>query len=122
MARLQDNKIPDKEQIDKLRREGKTRPEIAEELGISVSRLKRLITDLGVVPRLCKSEERAAAPRQRIREKNVFSNPEEGKGLMDKAKDALGSRMGEKYGSYTLDGRPCSSWDILKAAGLSPKA
>ncbi|XAI95923.1 transcriptional regulator [Microcystis phage Mwe-JY26] len=112
---------PSKEEIDALRRRGKTRQEIADHFGISVAKLKRLITSMSVVPRATKAEDMRHAPKQRVREKPVFANPEEGEGLMDKAKVILGSRLSEKYGCYYLDGRPTSSWAVLKAAGLSAR-
>lgn len=107
--------------INHLRLKGKKREEIAEELGISMARLKRLIAGLVIVPRLTKAELKKSEPKQRIREKPVYADPEDGEGLMDRAKVILGARMGEKYGSYTLDGLPVSSWAILKAAGLSTR-
>lgn len=115
------SKTPTKAEVDALRTEGKTRAEIAKHFGISLSKLKRLIVDLDVVPRMTKIEIKRNQPKQRIREKPVYNNPEEGETLMDKAKAVLGDRMGEKYGCYTLDGRPINSWGLMKAAGLSPR-
>lgn len=107
------------ETINALRRGGKTRPEIATILGVSLSKVKRILSSVDAEPRATKAAAERARPKQRVREKQNYVDPEEGEGLMERAKVVLGARMGEKHGCYTLDGLPTSSWSVLKAAGLS---
>ena len=106
-----------KEGLDALRQEGKTRAQIAEAFGVTVSRVKRWIAQYDVADRKTK---RAGRERRCAREASKPMSPDEGVCLMDKAKQILGDRVGEDHRGYLLDGHPANSWAILKAANLRP--
>lgn len=117
----EDNNRPSNVELNALREAGLTRIQIAVKYDVPLSRVKRWLRELEIVPRATKVIH--SKPKARVREKkqtNVFFDSES---LMEKAKKILGNRMGEKkHLGYILDGRPVSSWQILKAANLSIKS
>lgn len=92
-----------------------SRQEIADDLGISLSSLKRLLSDFDLVNR------RSSVPRSSL-ELNLLEederSPEAGRTVIERARMRLGMRMGETKQGYTLDGMYVSVWDILREAGL----
>jgi predicted transcriptional regulator len=101
--------------LDVLREEGKSRQEIADALGVTIYQVKRWISAFGVKP---KKVQKTSKPPTKQREKPRYVALDEGMTVMNMAKVVLGPRMGEDHRGYTLDGRPCSSWQLLKAAGV----
>lgn len=96
-----------------LRQERATRTEIAQDLGVSLAKVKRWIANL-------EPDVRARpAPKNGLTNKdNTFIDPDQVLTLMERCKIILGSRMGEDYRGYLLDGRPVNSSQIRKAAAL----
>jgi hypothetical protein len=45
----------------------------------------------------------------------------DGMTVLERAMEYLGSRVKETRMGFTLDGKPCNTADILKAAGMSYK-
>lgn len=115
---MTDAAAPSKEEMDALREAGKTRQQIADHFGVTLSAVKRWIASLGVVDRKSRRQPKEVT---RPREKPRYQPLDDGESLMDKAKAVLGKRMGEDHRGYILDGRPCSSWQIVNAAGLELK-
>lgn len=107
---------PNNKELDALRQAGLTRIQIAVRYDVPLSRVKRWLRELDIVPRANRNNQ--SKPKIRVREKHRYANFEE-ESLMDKAKAILGTRMTEKkHIGYLLDGRPVSSWQIAKEAGL----
>lgn len=107
---------PPVEELNKLREAGLTRIQIAVKYDVPLSTVKKWLRNIDIIPRANKSEN--SKPKVRIREKNKISNLNH-ESLMEKAKNILGDRMTEKkHLGYLLDGRPVSSWQIARAAGL----
>jgi hypothetical protein len=86
--------------------------DIAKLKGVSTSTVKRWVKKLGIAPREVKNK----PPEEKAKLKPLA--PDEGMGLMARCKQILGYRMGEDYRGYMLDGRPASSMQVVKAAGL----
>lgn len=94
-------------------REKLTNIQIAELYGVSPSTVKRWVKRLKIAPREPKNKDVEDKPRP------VPLPVDSGISLMDQCKQILGGRMTEKTGQgYMLDGRPVSSMQIIKAAGL----
>jgi hypothetical protein len=111
------NKIapPSKNELQALRDSGASRADMAEEYGVSLSRMKRWISDLSITPRPSKQD-----PAKPEREKAAVILPiTTGLSLMERCQKILGRRMGEDHRGYLLDGRPASSAQILRAAHMS---
>ena len=89
--------------------------EIAELKGVSSSTVKRWIKKLGIAPRESKK------PVEDVKPKGKPMPLDEGLSLMDRCRQMLGRRMSEDHRGYMLDGRPCSSMQIIRAAGLEVK-
>jgi len=109
---------PTKETLDAMRLQGKSRAEMCEATGVSISLMKRLIKALGVSPRPTKN---SAQKKPSGREKPRYLAVDEGISLMDRCKQILGPRMGEDHRGYLLDGRPASSTQVIKASGLQAR-
>lgn len=97
---------PSKEDIQKARDEGLSRQQIADRLGSTLPTIKRLITAYGL----------AKTPAQ---EPTTVRKREEIRTPLEQAKTILGKRLGEDHRGYLLDGRPASSMQVLRAAGLA---
>jgi hypothetical protein len=106
-----------REDIVKLREQGKTREEMAEILDVSLSTVRRLIRVYGV-PRPSKNARRTRESRiSRFGE--IIGDPGNGLTLLEQAIDILEDRFQERRGyGYYLDGRPASVDKIIDAAGL----
>lgn len=87
--------------------------EIAALKHVSTSTVKRWVKKLGIAPREVKNK----PPEEKLKPRPV--PVDEGIGLMERCKQILGYRMGEDYRGYMLDGRPASSMQVVRAAGLS---
>lgn len=110
---------PSNEELNALRNAGLTRIQIAVKYDVPLSKVKRWLRELDVIPRTNKIV--PSKPKIRVREKHKYGNFDD-ESLMEKAKAILGDRMSEKrYIGYMLDGRPVSSWQIAKAAALPIK-
>ena len=105
---------PTKEELEEVR-EKHTREQIADMYGVSVSQVKRWISNLGVKKKI----NRGGETREKVKPRRVEPSYDSGLPLMEKAKLRLGDRMVEKKDGYWLDGRPVSSNRIAEAAGLS---
>ncbi len=103
--------------LNEYRQQGLSRQQIADALGKTIYEVKRLIKTLGVQGRVVVKAPRKA---KKEREKPRYSPLDEGETVIEKARAVLGARMSEDHRGYMLDGRPCSSWAILKAAGVTP--
>jgi hypothetical protein len=100
---------PTKEVLQSLRDNGETRGSIAEKYGVSTSRVKRWLHDLGVTKKINK----------KIQPAPPLSLPwDEGLTLSEKCQLRLGSRMKETSAGYYLDGRLSSLTRIAETAGL----
>lgn len=104
---------PPKDHLNDLRIAGFTRDEMAALYDVSLPRMKRWITKLGVAPRPMKEK------KESDREKPRYMPVDDGISLMDECRQVLDSRMGEDHRGYLLDGRPVSSHQIVSAAGLT---
>ena len=102
-----------REELSQLRDHGLTRQQIADTIGTSLSTVKRLLTHYDLVNR--------RRPTGGIVELTPSDDrsPEAGRTSLERAKMRLGQRVGENAQGYTLDGRPATAWDLLRAAGLS---
>ena len=100
--------------IADLRNQGLKRKEIADRLGISLAKLKRLLTRNALPTRTTKLDLLPA------KQKGTVLSPEEGLSLMERCKMILGDRMSEDSRGYLLDGRPASSMQVARAANLRP--
>lgn len=96
--------------ITEMRETSAKREEIAVKLGISLALVKRWIKALGL-------KKKPTRP-VRVREPVRYADQEDGISLMDRCKIVLGNRMGEDHRGYLLDGRPASSMQIARAAGM----
>lgn len=116
-----------KEELDALRAQGKTREQIAEKFGVTVSRVKRWILTLGVSRRQVKEVEKPKDPfidaavdmgtLLPVGGKPAYTPKiDDGITLMDRCKVILGQRMGEDHRGYLLDSRPVSTQQIINAA------
>ena len=107
---------PNAEDLEALRDQGLTRQQIAEHYGVSLARVKRWIKQFDL-PMKVKREEPVASPEP-VTNPDGGKSFDEGLSLMDRCKNVLGRRMSEDHRGYLLDGRPCSSMQIRRAAGL----
>jgi hypothetical protein len=124
---------PTRERLEELRKT-MSNVEIAQLEGVSLSAVKRRVRSLEIAPRPIKERPESDAARKnrlaleqlrdiadahqigRVRVVAVDA----GISLMDRAKQILGKRMGEdRARGYLLDGRPASSAQVVKAAGLT---
>ena len=107
---------PPRSDIVALRRAGKNRDEIAAHYGVTLSRVKRWIRELGIdtdeAPRKAHQNARVRAERRRA------LGEEDGLTLIEKVRVILGKRVTEDYRGYLLDGRPVRVDALAKAAGL----
>lgn len=101
-----------KEELSRLRDLGLTRQQIADQLGTSLSTVKRLLTRFELVSRRVP---RAPDDLKVMEDRS----PEAGRTALERARMRLGDRVKETTRGYTLDGRPASVWDLLREAGLS---
>jgi len=108
---------PTQSELQALRDQGASRADMAAHYGVSLSRVKRWISELDVQPRPLKSK---PAPSQREKPTTILPL-ESGLSLMERCKQILGARMSEDHRGYLLDGRPASSSQILRAAGVQDK-
>lgn len=100
---------PTKEELQLLRDQGATRGSLAEKYGVSTSKMKRWLHELGVT----KKVEKKVPPAPPV------SLPwDEGLTMSEKCKLRLGSRMKEKANGYYLDGLLTSLAHIAAKAGL----
>ena len=100
---------PTKDELQLLRDMGETRGEIAEKYGVSTSKMKRWLHELGVT----KKSTTKVPPAPPI------ALPwDEGLSLMEKCELRLGHRMKETSAGYYLDGRLTSPKLIIAAANL----
>lgn len=108
-----------KERIEELRAEGKTREEVANELGIGMSTLKRLISKYGL-GKATSRKDKPSTPQEKLpREVDQNEPPIEWEfTLVEQAQKILGDRAGEDYRGYLLDGQPVNSDTLVRAAGL----
>lgn len=105
---------PTKEAFEALR-ETMTREELAFFYNVSVSQIKRWVTELKVTKKINHNGKANKKVKPKIPEPNYDS----GLSLMEKCKLRLGDRLSERNGGYLLDNKPCSSDVIIKAAKLS---
>ena len=109
---------PTKEELEKLRAEGKTREQLAKHYGVPLSQIKRWISALKVSKKLVRREASQNSPKP-VRSR---LHDDEGLTIMERAKRILGHRLTEKRGvGYVLDGKVANTDAILKAAGVSYK-
>lgn len=118
MARKREIECPPKEELETLRKAGKTRDEIALIYNVSLSRVKRWIKELSIdtddAPRAANS------PKARSKaEKRRALGDDDGLTLMEKARAILGKRVSEDYRGYLLDCRPVRVDVLVRAAGLT---
>lgn len=106
------------DRLTALRLQGLTREQIMEETGLSLSCIKRAVA-IHDIPR--KMSERASKRALQKEKPSLVISTDEGITLMMQAKQILGDRMSEDHRGYLLDGRPASSWQVLKAAKLCTK-
>lgn len=111
---------PSKEQLEELRTEGYTREELADMFDVSLSQVKRWITELKVTKKIV----RKGGARHRTKVSNGQPLPEDyGMNVLERAQRTLGDRMTYRKGcGYYLDGRLVSVDQILSAAGVSYKS
>ena len=107
--------VPSKEELQRLREdERKTREEIAEMYGVSLSTVKRWIRTLGV-----RKKKKKSLIKKIGRRGEIVIPVKEDKTVIEQAKDILGTRMGySRIKGYTLDGFPASIDKLVRAAGL----
>jgi hypothetical protein len=107
-----DSVTPPRDEIVDLRMAGMTRDDIADHFGVSVSRVKRWIIDMDI-----------PAVRRRkpgkVYATDIAFGDDHGLTLIEKAKRALGARMGQDFRGYLLDGRPVKVDVLVQAAGLT---
>jgi transposase len=106
---------PDREDIIALRKQGMNREDIAKYYGVALSRVKRWISDLDIPA--------PVAPRKPKHKPTDGEDLGQDYGLtkVERAKQVLGSRMGQDYRGYLLDGRPVRVDILIQAAGLEVK-
>ena len=104
-------KIPTKDELIDLRSRY-SNIEIAKLRSVSPSTVKRWIKKLEIPPREVKKEPEIIKP------KGEPMPLDDGLSLMDRCSQILGRRMGEDHRGYMLDGRPASSIQVIRAAGL----
>lgn len=98
---------PEKSELVALRKEEKlTRKEIAEKYGVSVETVKRWV-------RFYKIQRRK---KYEVNMKGQTNPPQLNK--IELAKRILGSRMESTKMFWKLDGKPCNTEDLLRAAGI----
>ena len=108
--------IPTKEELEALRDAGKTREQIAEIYGVSLSQVKRWISSRKVRKKIIRKDNESK-PLVVTRHPSIIDD--DGLPLMERAQRILGDRLTEKRGiGYRLDGRVCSIERVLEAAGL----
>lgn len=111
--------IPSKDELHTLRDvERKTREEIADKYGVSLSTVKRWI-------RLLEVPKKTNKKRQKIKigiRGEIVAHIHDEKPLLEQAKDVLGNRLRIcPIKGYVLDGFPCGVDKIIKAANLKYK-
>lgn len=107
---------PTKEELEKLRDKGLTRPEIAEQYGVSISQVKRWISIYGMGKQPRKRRPLISAPVNR----GEILHADHGMTLIELAKRVLGNRLAYcRTRGYLLDGRPRNVDFIIEAAGVS---
>lgn len=111
------------ERIKALKAEGKTRPQIAEAMGLSVSTVKRLISKFKLgKPAPPKKEKPIPDPDMEEviepEEEQSEPPPEWEFTIMERAAAILGDRLKEDYRGYLLDRQPVNSDTVIRAAGL----
>ena len=112
--------IPTKEELEALRDDGKTREQIAEIYGVSLSQVKRWISSRKVRKKIIRKDIESK-PTVSSRHPSVIDD--DGLPLMERAQRILGDRLTEQKGvGYKLDGRVSSIERILEAAGLEFRA
>lgn len=118
------------ELLGKLRDEGKSVAEIAEQLTeiqgcmVTQSCVTRLIR-VFKLPKVDMSNlddtRRAESKKVSVKRFPNLTNPirdGEGESTMDKIRKALLGRLEERQGGYWLDGKPARVWDLMRAAGM----
>lgn len=107
-----------KEQIEDLREYNWTREQIADHFGISLSRLKRLISSMDVKKKVVKTNKVKEVKKPNKGQKLPTNY---GMTRLDIAKAVLGDRFKEDKirGCYLLDGVPTNINKILDAADVS---
>lgn len=102
---------PPREDLVDCKEENMTLEEIAAIYTVSVSTVKRWIREYGLT----------AKKKAKLVMTEKYARPNET--VLDKAKSVLGSRLTEhRIRGYILDGRPMKTDDVIRAAGLQPKA
>lgn len=110
---MNDVPSPPREDLVALRAQGLNRDQIAVYYGVALSRVKRWIKEMNV-PANPQSTGKAI-------QKATSGQPlgtDYGLTLLDKARSVLGSRMGQDYRGYLLDGRPVRVDMLIRSAGL----
>lgn len=109
---ISDVHTPSRDTIKSLRAMGMTREEIAALYGVNLARVKRWIRDMDIPPAKRRKSDK-------ISSSDADLGTDHGMTLIDKAKRALGHRMGQDYRGYLLDGRPVRVDFLIQAAGLT---
>lgn len=111
-------KSPTKTELERLRDAGKTREQIAEKYGVSLSRVKRWIRKYG----LQRQGKPPPTDTYKIRSVDDRSVPDDwGLTVVERAIRALGTRVEVTAVGYKLDGRLVNTPTLLKEAGIEPK-
>jgi hypothetical protein len=87
--------------------------EIANQTGLSLSFIKRLVHKMGIAKRII--AKRPSSSREAPR----YASVDDGISLMDMCKQVLGPSMTEDHRGYLLNGRPVNTAKLLESAGLS---
>ena len=101
---------PTRDEIIACRNAGMTREQTGQALNTTIHVIKRLL----VKYELTRQKTVAAVVAMPAEEANTRVP------LMDQVKALIGKRMGETPFGYTLDGRPASSVQLIRASGLKP--
>lgn len=120
MTRRKEIEAPPKDELVRLRSHGKSRDEIAKHYGVSLSRVKRWISELGVEtsnePKKTHHSARTKAAKRR-----AIDGGDDGLTLLEQTRIILGDRVSEDFRGYLLDGRPIRVDALVRAAGLKLK-
>lgn len=109
---------PTKTDLEQLRNEGYTREQIADYFDISLSKVKRLIRNLGVKKKTHPNRDRKLIVRPGM---GTTLPDDFGLTVMEQARRILGERLKETPLGYSLDGRITNTPAILKEAGVELK-
>ena len=107
---------PSKSELEQLREAGLTRKNIASQYGVSLSQVKRWISDLKVNKKIIS---KPVILKQRVKSNRLPDDA--GMTVIERAKKILGPRLEMKRAGYFLDGRICGVDRILREAVITAK-